>query len=183
MTLTRLAIGASLLLAFAPACNAKHANATPRPESMAAKAEAPVAARPAAPTAAPAAPTPASDTVEINISSVKDLMKFDTAQITVKTGTKCHVSFHSNATMDVLPHNWVLVNPGTEAAVALAGLQKGLDANYIDPGPNVLAYTPLAKPGQTVETTFTAPAPGTYSYICTCPGHYMMMHGKLIVTS
>lgn len=183
MTLTRLAIGTALLLAFAPACNAKHASANPRPETTTVTPPAPVAARPPTPAAAPAAPAPGSDTVEIKISSVKDLMKFDTAQISVKTGAKVHILFHSNATMDVLPHNWVLVNPGTEAAVALAGLQKGLEGGYIDPGPNVLAYTALAKPGQTVETTFTAPAPGTYSYICTCPGHYMMMHGKFIVTS
>jgi azurin len=110
-------------------------------------------------------------------------MKFDVTRFTVRAGARVHVSFHSNATLGVLPHNWVLVKSGNEAAVALAGLSKGAAAGYVEQGPDVLASTSLAQPGQTVETTFVAPAPGTYSYICTVPGHYLWMRGKLIVTA
>jgi azurin len=41
----------------------------------------------------------------------------------------------------------------------------------------VIAHTPMAKPGETTEVTFTAPAAGTYPFICTVPGHYMLMKG------
>jgi azurin len=46
----------------------------------------------------------------------------------------------------------------------------------------VLAYTQMAPSGTTSEVTFTAPAAGAYPYICTFPGHYMMMKGVLTVT-
>jgi azurin len=35
--------------------------------------------------------------------------------------------------------------------------------------------------GETTTIAFTAPAAGTYDYICSFPGHYGMMKGKLIV--
>jgi azurin len=89
----------------------------------------------------------------------------------------------NNATMSTLPHNWVLVKPGTEASVAAAGLKLGDQAGYLDvTNKNALVHTPMAKPGESSEVTFTAPDPGTYPYICTVPGHYMMMKGVLTVT-
>jgi azurin len=35
--------------------------------------------------------------------------------------------------------------------------------------------------GETTTIEFTAPAAGTYDYICSFPAHYAMMKGKLIV--
>jgi len=40
----------------------------------------------------------------------------------------------------------------------------------------------LAKPGGNAEVTFQAPAAGKYPYICSFPGHYMVMKGTLTVT-
>jgi azurin len=34
----------------------------------------------------------------------------------------------------------------------------------------------------TADVTFTAPAKGTYPYICTFPGHYQTMKGVMTVT-
>jgi azurin len=85
--------------------------------------------------------------------------------------------------MATLPHNWVLVKPGTEASVAAGGLKYGEPAGYINMSDrDMIEHTPLAKPGETSELTFTAPAPGAYPYICTVPGHYMLMKGVLTVT-
>ncbi len=50
-------------------------------------------------------------------------------------------------------------------------------------GMAILAHTPMSTPGETVQVTFTAPSePGTYRYICTYPGHYVMMQGTMTVT-
>ena len=35
--------------------------------------------------------------------------------------------------------------------------------------------------GQTTSITFTAPAAGTYDFICSFPGHSGLMKGKFIV--
>jgi plastocyanin len=47
----------------------------------------------------------------------------------------------------------------------------------------VIAKTPFAGPGQTVEVSFTAPAkPGSYPFVCTFAGHFQAgMKGTLIV--
>jgi azurin len=143
------------------------------------------AATPAAPPPAPSAvvaPKPAQH-VELEIASQANTMTFDKTSLTVPTGAEVHLVFKNNATMSTLPHNWVLVKTGTEASVAAAGLKLGEKAGYSDVADHdMLVHTPLAKPGETSEITFTAPEPGKYPYICTVPGHYMLMKGVLTVT-
>jgi azurin len=171
---TTIVLACAALLACT-ACNEKTEAPAPAPAhtaSPAPKVEAP----------APSASAPPAPTVEIQIASVGNLMAFDKKTLTVPTGARVHVTFKNSGTQDVMQHNWVLVMPGKEASVAAAGLARAVTTGYVVPGPDVLAYTPMTKPGETVETTFTAPAPGTYPYICTFPGHYILMKGVLTVT-
>ena len=124
-------------------------------------------------------------TAEFKIASVGNTMLYDVTTFTVSAGQPVHLVLTNHSTMMLLPHNWLLVKPGTEASVAAAGLKMGEDAGYIDStNENVLAVSPMAAMGKTVEFTFTAPTtPGTYPYICTVPGHYLKMKGTLVVTS
>jgi len=157
----------------------KPTGAAPAPPS-AAMLPPPVAS--GAPTAS--VPEKTAPHVEIQIASVANEMKFDKTALTVPAGAEVHVVLKNNATMSTLPHNWVLVKTGTEASVAAAGLKRGDPAGYIDVmDRDMLAFTPLAKPGETTQVTFTAPSEaGAYPYICTMPGHYMLMKGLLTVT-
>jgi uncharacterized cupredoxin-like copper-binding protein len=43
----------------------------------------------------------------------------------------------------------------------------------------MIAFTPLAAPGQTVEVTFVAPPAGEYPFACLVDGHYNVMLGML----
>ena len=153
------------------------------------------AAQPAPPPKATTAPTPTPSpvatavqpmekpTAEFKIAAVANTMTFDVTSFTVSAGQKVHVVLTNNASIR-LPHNWVLVKPKSEAAVAAAGIPKGEAGGYLDTSnENVLAYTPMAKDhGGTSEVTFTAPTtPGDYPYICTVPGHYLKMKGVLTV--
>jgi azurin len=140
-----------------------------------------------APTAAPAPPPSATakpvPKVELAIESVANTMTFSKTALSVPTGAEVHLTLKNNSTMTTLPHNWVLVKTGTEASVAAAGLKYGEPAGYIDiHNTDMIVHTPLAKPGESTEVTFTAPDPGAYPYVCTVPGHYMMMKGVLTVT-
>ena len=151
---------------------------------------------PAAPAAAPEspkvqapAPIPSSggasdtaDVTELKIESIAETMTFNLTSLTVQSGHKVHLVLKNNAKSPLMPHNWVLTKTGTEPAVALAGVNLKTEGYLAAGDANVLAATPLALPGATSEITFTAPAPGTYPYICTVPGHYMLMKGKLTVT-
>jgi azurin len=167
-----------------PASGDDRGKTSPMPDTPAATQ---TAAAPTAPAAEPSAaepPKPARQHVELQIASVGNTMTFDKTSLSVPAGAEVHLVFKNNATMTVLPHNWMLVKPGTEASVAAAGLKLGEMAGYFDVNDkDILAHTPLTKPGESSEVTFIAPEqPGKYPYICTVPGHYMMMKGTLTVT-
>jgi azurin len=179
---------ALLTLTAGSGCSKSEADQA-KPMAAAASAPATPAATSAAPSApavvaAPTASAKPAQKVELAIASVANTMTFDKTALSVPAGAEVHLVFKNNATMSTLPHNWVLVKTGTEAAVAAAGLKTGEAAGYVDVRDHdMVAHTPQAKPGETVDITFTAPdTPGAYPYICTTPGHYMMMKGVLTVT-
>jgi azurin len=164
-----------------------HASTIPRPPpaATAAAPQAPAtqAAAPQMPTSDPPKPEPAKgDVVEIEIASVGDTMAFDKKTLTVPAGSTVHLVLKNHGTIAAMTHNWVLVKPGTEAKVAAAGLEKGPAGGYFAQTDDVLAATPLAQPKADAEITFKAPEPGKYPYICTFPGHYVVMKGELTVT-
>jgi azurin len=174
---------AAALVAFAIGCGKEENKAS---AAVAASTAAPTPTPSAAPADPPAAASVAAkpaQKVELQIESVSNTMTFNKTALSVPTGAEVHLIFKNNSTMATLPHNWVLVKPGTEASVAAAGLKMGEPAGYFDVRDHdALVHTPMAKPGETADVTFTAPEPGAYPYICTIPGHYMMMKGVLTVT-
>jgi azurin len=175
---------ATALVSGAAGCGKGKADADPgttNPMASSMQSGTPAALNP--PPAVTEAPKPAPPHVEIEIASVGNSMTFDKTALSVPTGAEVHLVLKNHATASTLPHNWNLVKPGTEASVALAGLKYGEPAGYFDVSDHdSLAHTPMAKPGESSEVTFTAPDPGKYPYICTVPGHYMMMKGVLTVT-
>jgi len=114
-----------------------------------------------------------------------DQMKFSLATMEAKAGEDLKVVFTNVGTLpkEAMGHNWVLLKAGTDVnAFATAGLTaKATD--YISPAmkDKVIASTPVLGPKQKAEVTFKAPAAGTYIYICSFPGHYLPMQGKLTV--
>jgi azurin len=121
-------------------------------------------------------------THEQALESVGETMVYNATSFTVKAGQKVHVTLKNNGTTPAMVHNFVLVKPGSEEAVAQAGAAAGEASGYVKAGDaNVLASSPLAKPQQTIDFSFTAPAAGKYPFICTFPGHYQTMKGTLTV--
>ena len=88
---------------------------------------------------------------------------------------------------DVMPHNLVLVKPGTieEVGTASFSMLNDPDAgkkHYIPATDSVLAYTFVVPAGSQHTLHFKAPSePGSYPYICTFPGHWQAMRGVLEV--
>lgn len=88
---------------------------------------------------------------------------------------------------DVVPHNWVLVKPGTlrrvgEAANRLISDPDAAVRQYIPQSSDVLAYTDIVLPGQEFTIYFETPdQPGRYPFLCTFPGHWLVMNGEMIV--
>ena len=59
---------------------------------------------------------------------------------------------------------------------------RGFSKHYVPEVPEVLVYTDMVDPGREFTIYCNAPAePGNYPYICTFPGHWMVMKGVLVV--
>ncbi|TKT87489.1 plastocyanin/azurin family copper-binding protein [Dyadobacter frigoris] len=117
----------------------------------------------------------------INIGTVPGL-KFDISEIQVKAGSKIRLNLNNN---DDMLHNLVVVKPGTANTVGELGLNlglKGTEMNYVPKTNDVLFHTNIVEPEKTESIYFVAPKQiGVYQYLCTFPGHYMLMQGKLKV--
>lgn len=120
----------------------------------------------------------------VTIRPVGNEMRYETTEFTVSAGQEVRIVFENTATSDAMHHNVVVIEDEESVdRVGNAALEAGPEADYIPEDPAIVAYTPMAAPGETVEITFTAPAEaGDYPYICTYPGHYMMMQGVMTVT-
>jgi azurin len=120
---------------------------------------------------------------KLEIAAGKNLT-FSTRTLRVKAGEKIKLSF-SNP--DVVPHNWVLVKPGSLAKVGdlankLIADPEAVVRHYVPRSPDILAYTDIVSPQDEFSIFIEAPQEkGRYPYLCTFPGHWMVMNGELIV--
>ncbi|WP_414662083.1 plastocyanin/azurin family copper-binding protein [Horticoccus sp. 23ND18S-11] len=184
-----LAVFAALLVAGcgkkadAPATTAAAAASGPASAAPAAAAAAPAAAKPAAaPAAAPAPAAAAGRVIEI---TANDQMKFSLANIDAKAGEDLKVVFTNAGTLpkEAMGHNWVLLKAGVDVTAFATTAMTAKETDYVPASlkDQVIASTKVLGPKQTAEVSFKAPAAGTYTFICSFPGHYMIMKGTLTV--
>jgi azurin len=123
-------------------------------------------------------------TIEI---AAADDMKYDKTTIEAKPGEQIKIKLTPKGTMPkiAMSHNVVVLKLGTDAAAFVAAGQTAQATQYIaaDKKTQVIAATPLAGNGETVEIVFKVPAAaGSYPYVCTFPGHFAAgMKGNLVV--
>jgi azurin len=59
---------------------------------------------------------------------------------------------------------------------------QGLARHYVPDSASVLVYTNMVPPKESTTIHFNAPKePGDYPYLCTFPGHWMVMNGVMKV--
>lgn len=121
--------------------------------------------------------------VQLNIASDGDELLFKPDRLACPTGARVRLTLRHTGEIIHDPHNWVLLKPGFEAAFVADADRQAEDVS-IPPGDEhmVLAATPLCPMGKTVSVEFTAPAPGSYTFVCSIPGHGGTMRGILTVT-
>jgi azurin len=116
-----------------------------------------------------------------------DTLKYDLATILAHPGERLHVILKSVGTAPkvVMGHNFVLLKAGVKAEDFVNAAMNARDTDFIPPlmQDKMIAAKGLVGPGETVDVTFTVPMkPGTYTYLCSFPGHYMAgMKGQLVV--
>jgi glucose/arabinose dehydrogenase/azurin len=120
----------------------------------------------------------------IRLGVIDGALKFNVDRFTVKAGVRYKLSFSNTGHME---HNLVIGKPGSydelaKIATELAAHPRGRSMNYIPRVDSVIFSTPQLAAGRRIEKRFTAPKiPGEYPYLCTFPGHFLLMRGVMVV--
>lgn len=131
-------------------------------------------------------PAKAADSKEAVITiEGNDQMKFNKKEIRVKAGQKVKLTLKHVGTMDkkVMGHNWALLTKDADMAEVGQAAAEAADNDYIpeDMTDKFIVHTKMLGGGESDTIEFDAPEPGTYTFMCTFPGHYALMNGKFIV--
>lgn len=127
-------------------------------------------------------PKMVGDTLEVEIYTVKEQMRYDRTEFTVKAGTKVRLTLTN---LDAMDHNLIMVEPGSAARVAIAAASleaEGVKLQWKPESDKILFASKLLARDEKETMEFVAPStPGRYEYICTFPGHWQLMRGVMIV--
>ncbi|MCO5094315.1 MAG: azurin [Chiayiivirga sp.] len=125
-------------------------------------------------------------TCELSIDST-DQMTFSAKELSVGADcTEVKLTLHhvGKLAKNVMGHNWVLTKTADYQPVAQDGMKAGLDADYLKADDDrVIAHTALIGGGETTSVTFPVSKlekGGDYTFFCSFPGHWAVMHGKLV---
>lgn len=124
-----------------------------------------------------------ADAKPVILKAAKNLM-FDQTEIRLPAGQAVKLTFQNP---DSVPHNWALLKPGTlqkvgEQCNRLISDPQAAAEHYIPSSSDILAYTNVVEPYAEHTIYFRVPSePGRYPYLCTFPGHWMVMNGVLVV--
>ncbi len=119
----------------------------------------------------------------INIEAGKNLT-YSAQTLTAHPGETIKLTFMNP---DVVPHNWVLIRPGTLPRVGdlvnkIIARPDAVARHYIPETDDILAWTDMVYPQEQISIYFRVPdQKGHYPYLCTFPGHWMVMNGVLVV--
>ena len=122
--------------------------------------------------------------VTVNLTG-NDMMQYNLSEIKVKAGRTIKLTLTHAGVMEkaAMGHNFVLLKAGTDVAAFASKAMNAAATDYIPASEkgSVIAHTKTVGGGGSDSIEFAAPAPGTYDYFCSFPGHSSIMKGKLIV--
>lgn len=120
----------------------------------------------------------------VEISCVPERMLYTKTKFQVKAGQPVKLIFTNP---DATQHNLVIVKPGAVMEVGMAGNEmakdpSGIKKHFVPESDKILHHTKLLNPDTGEVLRFTAPKePGVYPYLCTFPGHWIIMKGEMVV--
>ncbi len=129
---------------------------------------------------------PATADVKITITG-NDMMKYDKTEFTVTSGQTVALTLKNVGALPVeaMGHNLVILKPASDIVkFAMAGITNR-PGGFLPTDPNfkalIIINTKVLGPKQEETIAFKAGEPGVYPYVCTFPGHFGVMQGKMTV--
>ncbi len=119
---------------------------------------------------------------DITIRTLTAQMKYDTTELSMVPGETLKLTLQNE---DDLPHNLVICKPGTDV-IAMSNKQMdnaaaAVQRNWLPDDPTILVHTKMLNPHEKETITFTPAKPGFYPFVCTFPGHALIMNGRIRV--
>ncbi len=122
-----------------------------------------------------------ADSVRLTINARSGL-QYDVVRFEVNPSASVEIKLVNS---DDMSHNLVVTKPGQRLDVANAALKLGSEGdvkNWVPDLDAVLFSTPVLKPDSSYLLKFKAPeVSGIYPYVCTFPGHGLLMYGAMYV--
>lgn len=117
-----------------------------------------------------------------------DAMQFTTRSLIVPAGCKqfsVTLKHTGKLPATAMGHNFVLGRDADIAGIAADGMKAGAAANFVKPGDRrVIASSAVVGGGQSATVVIPVDRLKTgeaYTYICSFPGHFVIMRGTLVL--
>jgi len=122
-----------------------------------------------------------TDTIQLQAN---ENMRFDKELFKVHTGKKITLIFENTSVTanTSMSHNVVILKPGIDLADFADAARNAQSEQYVPSsvGSLIIAHTKLVLGGQSDQVEFTISRPGVYPFICSFPGHWGTMQGKVV---
>ncbi len=122
-----------------------------------------------------------TDTIRLQAN---ENMRFDKELFKVHTGRRLTLIFKNTAapSATAMAHNVVILRPGIDIADFADVAHNAPKEQYVPSSVAslVIAHTKLVNGGDSDQVEFTVTQPAVYDFICSYPGHWGTMQGKIV---
>jgi azurin len=122
-----------------------------------------------------------TDTVQLKAN---ENMRFDKELFRVRAGKKISLIFKNTGAKSAasMAHNVVILQSGVDMADFADVAHNAKAEQYVPSSLDslIIAHTRLVNAGDSDQVEFMIPKPGVYDFICSFPGHWGTMQGKIV---
>ena len=112
-----------------------------------------------------------------------DLMLFDKTSLSAKAGKNIRLVLNHTGKIgkEFMGHNFVLLKKDVDVDDFAMLALDFKENEYIPKNNDFIVHTRMLGGGESDTINFTIEEPGSYTYVCTFPGHYQIMQGILTI--
>ncbi len=122
-----------------------------------------------------------TDSIKLNAN---ETMRYDRELFRVRAGKKLSLIFKNTGAQSAtsMTHNVVILKNGVDIADFADVARNAKREQYVPSSLDslMIAHTRLVGGGDSDQVEFIIPQPGIYDFICSSPGHWGTMQGKIV---
>ena len=114
----------------------------------------------------------------IIVLNSNDLMLFDKTSLSAKAGKNIRLTLNHTGKIgkEFMGHNFVLLKKDVDVDDFAILALDFKENEYIPENNDFIVHTKMLGGGESDTKNYTIEEPGIYTYVCTIPGHYQIMH-------